>query len=333
MRRRLPFAAFTVVVVLATALTLGCRVGSSVPASAAGSATQPVPESEAVGRYTLALSIVDVTGTVVATSNGFPVWRQGIAGRMTNDELDLDLTAALVSGRNTASVRVVPALGWSGDRLDAAPVRFGIEVYRAGGEWVDGASSSLAETEAQFQAYVSSLRSRWSAPGGAALDSARAWTRAHPFEASVSFERRAGDGAPSFDGVFRDARVIVGTPADSARLRAYAARLYDLTAARDTAALWEAFEGKYADELVWWGGAEAVGADSASSMAGARGRLVFERAVPFEAATVGLRSWSGGRVWELYRDGARGLLEPQDRSTWQTVYVGEDPDGRLRVVR
>ena len=336
MRRPASFVALAAVLAAAA----GCWSGSSGPASAAGPAPQTVAESAAGGRYTLALSVADVTGTVVAASNGFPVWRQGVAGRMTDDDLDLDLTPALVSGRNTASVRVVPVLGRSGDRLGAAPVRFGIEVYRAGGEWVEGTSVSAAETEAQFEAYLAGLRSRWSAwssSGGAALDSARAWARAHPFEVSVAFERPGGgrpaDGAPSFDGVFRGAPVIAGTAADSARLRAYAARLYALTADRDTAALWEAFEGRYADEFVWWGGEAAVGADSAASMAGARGRLVFGRAVPFEAADVRLRSWSGGRVWEVYRDGARGLLEPEDRSTWQAVYVGEGPDGALRVVR
>ena len=172
---------------------------------------------------------------------------------------------------------------------------------------------------------------------GPALDSARAWARAHPVVVATSFVRPGGsrpsDGGPAFDGVFRRAPVIRGAAADSARLRRYAVHLGRLMAEADTAALWEAFEPAYADAFAAAGGADGVGQDSASFMAGTRSRVVMSRAVTFEAEDVRLRSWSGGRVWELYRDGADGLFQGLERGPFREVYVGEGADGRLRVVR
>ena len=166
--------------------------------------------------------------------------------------------------------------------------------------------------------------------GGAALDSAQAWVRAHPFEVSVSFERPVGaaaDGQPSFDAVFRDARVIAGTPADSARLRAYAARLYDLTADRDTAALMVELAPSIAGRRLYSG----TPLDSAAFYDRNRGAVVHADPAPFAGAEVELRSWVGGRVWELARSGWQALLLGAD-GLERAVYVGE-VDGELRVVR
>ena len=176
---------------------------------------------------------------------------------------------------------------------------------------------------------------------GPALDSARTWARANPVVVETSFVRPGGaapsDGAPAFDAVFRDARVIAGTPADSARLRAYAVRLRDLSAAHDTAAVFDAFRHSLTDAFVAAGGARAVVEDSASFMESTRARIVMDDVVPFEADEVGLRSWAGGRVWELYRAESK---DPLLVTPWagagrlaRAVFVGERADGELRVVR
>ena len=165
-----------------------------------------------------------------------------------------------------------------------------------------------------------------------------AWTRANPVRVETSFARPGGaaDGAPSFDAVFRDAPAIAGTPADSARLRAYAVRLRDLTAARDGAALYDELAPSVADRLEL-AGRPVPPLDSLR--AGWEGEAAAEAfpfsgdLTPFEAGDVQLRSWVGGRVWELYRDGADGLLQRAGRGTFMSVYVGEGPGGELRVVR
>ena len=301
-------------------------------------AAEPV-WADSTGEYIVGGTLAEVYGAERVLVNGFPLHITTGPGSMIapGTGLGTPMTPALVSGRNEAAVEVVPAVFGSAAGLEVGPVRFQMWVEAPDGSVVPGTERGLAHVDSVVTAWGADLAARWGRWGPAALDSARTWAQGHPVRVAVSFERPGGarptDGAPSFDGVFREAPVIRGTPADSARLRAYAAELGALMARRDTAALWAAFEGRYADEFVWWGGAEAVGEDSAAAVAGARGRLVFERPVPFGAADVRLRSWSGGRVWEAYRDGARGLLEPGDRSTWQPVYVGEGPDGRLRVVR
>ena len=358
--------------VLAVALALvgGCQTGAT------GAGPDAAQRDQETGRYTLAFDVDDVSGSFVVTANGFPLRRDGVMARSTGDELSVDLTPALVSGRNTAAVEVVPILarrGPGGRRLDAAPVRFSVEVFRGGaggGAWVAGTAVPADSVAARFAAYVAGLEGRWAGwlaaedsayaadPSaraarraalsdgdryygwGPALDSARAWAWAHPFRVATSFVRPGGaaDGAPAFDGLLRDGPVIAGTPADSARLRAYAARLRDLAAAGDGAA--------YYDELAPAAAANAAllgvavpPADSLRAAWDARaaeGRFPFvDDLVPFRAADVRLRSWAGGRVWELYR----GAGDPLLASAWRGAerrqsgaFVAE-VDGRLRVVR
>ena len=136
--------------------------------------------------------------------------------------------------------------------------------------------------------------------------------------------------------MFRDAPVIAGTPADSARLRAYGARLLALASGRtaeDGASYYDEMAPSVADWTLLYG-KTAIPSDSlrrrwaANAVSGKRGALV-----PFGTPDVRLRSWAGGRVWELYRDGEERLLSDLDGGGGPApVFVGE-VDGRLRVVR
>ena len=320
-----------------------------------------VPEEYAVDG-----EVVDLSGRLTILANGFPVHKDGIYGTLrAGTSLRKRLTPALVSGENVAAYEVVPFLSRTADGVSARPVRFTMWVEAPDGSEVEGTRRGVAASDSAFARWERALGGRWAEwaaaedsvlaarPGlltaladsvasdphagaygvGPALDSARAWAAANPVVVETHFVRSGAptDIQPSFDAVFREAPVIAGTARDSSRLRAYAVRLRDLTADRDTAALWASFAPKYADEFAWWGGADGVGEDSASFLAGTRSRVVVGDLVPFEAADVRLRSWAGGRVWELYRDGADGLLA-RPSGMFREVYVGE-VDGELRVVR
>ena len=308
---------------------------------------------------------VDLAGQLTILANGFPVHRDGVYGmRQAGASLKKRLTPALVSGRNTAAYAVVPFLSRTAKGVAATPVRFRVWVEAPDGSVVPGTERGVAVSDSAFAAWEAELRRRW--PGwlaaedsalaadpaladslarlvasdpeaavvgrGPALRAAWAWAQANPVRVETSFVRAGGagrpsGGAPSFDAVLRDAPVIGGTPADSARLRAYAVRLRDLTAARDTAALVVEFAPSV-DARYRQSGA----ADSAAFYERNRQALVLDDPAPFGAEDVGLRSWSGGRVWELTRPGARPLLSGPGGAV-RAVYVGEGPDGALRVVR
>ena len=364
-----PVVALAVSLALVALLT-GCRAESVGAADGAGPAVDPG------GRYMLLFSVDDVSGAFAVKANGFPLNRDPVLARSTDDELAVELTPALVSGLNAASVEVVPILartGPDGRGLTAAPVRFGLEVFRGadddgtGGAWLDETAVTADSTAALFEAYVSALRVRWAgwvasedslfavdpsvraryeralddvdrAYGwGPALDSARAWVVRHPFEVATRFVRPGGagrpsDGAPSFDAVFRDAPVIAGTPADSAALRAYAVRLRDLVAAGDGAALYDEFAPALRDNGALHGLPPLPDDTLRARWAAGPSGWAGGHPAPLAPSEVGLRSWAGGRVWELYRPGADGLLQGRDGGPYTEVYVGE-VDGALRVVR
>ena len=90
--------------VLAVALALvgGCQTGAT------GAGPDAAQRDQETGRYTLAFDVDDVSGSFVVTANGFPLRRDGVMARSTGDELSVDLTPALVSGRNTAAVEAAP---------------------------------------------------------------------------------------------------------------------------------------------------------------------------------------------------------------------------------
>ena len=309
---------------------------------------------------------VDLAGQLTILANGFPVHQDGVYGmRQAGASLKKRLTPALVSGRNEAAYSVVPFLSRSSAGVAATPVRFTMWVEAPDGSVVPGTARGVAASDSASAAFERGLRARWAGwaraedsllaarPGllraladsvgsdphasaygaGPALDSARAWAARNPVVVRTSFVRSGGaertpDGQPSFDAVFRDAPVIGGAAADSARLRAYAVRLGALQLARDTAAAFAEFEPAFAARFAVGGGAAAIGMDSTALMARLRDQSIVAGPgeVPVTPAEVGLRSWAGGRVWELYRGAGDPLLDNL------RVYVGE-VGGALRVVR
>ena len=300
-------------------------------------ATRPEASSETAspGEYTVGGSLDAVHGAVRVLVNGFPPVRlptDGVIARYApGTGLDTYATPALVSGRNGVAVEVVPALygSPSGPRVD--PVRFRVWVEAPDGSVVPGTRRSAAHVDSVVAAWTADLRDRWAGWGPAALDSARAWAAAHPVRVEAGFVRPGGpsptDGQPSFDAVFRDAAAIPGTAADSARLRAYAARLLRLNADRDTAALMSEFGPSVSARFRYSG----TPLDSAAFYARNRRAIVHADPAPLGPDGPGLRSWSGGRVWELAGPGGQALIRGAG-GIERAVYVGL-VGGELRVVR
>ncbi len=292
------------------------------------------------GEYAVGGVRDDVIGDVRMLANGLPVWKGYgfIAQNALGGSLGTTLTPALVSGENTAAVEVVPAVSEAGTGPAVGPVRLRLWVCAPDGAVVPGTERSAAHVDSVVAAWTAELESRWAAWGAAAADSARAWAEAHPVRVETSFTRPAGadgrpaDGEPAFDAVVREAPVIGGTPADSARLRAYAVELLRMSVERDTVALWRAFEPAISDNWEVLGGVFGAGMSWDDYEVGNREAVVFEQPTPFDASDVQLQSWAGGRVWELYRNEAGGLIQNEGRGLYQEIYVGE-VDGELRVVR
>ena len=337
-RRLLPLAAS---LAASLAVTLAVALAGCTDASQAGPPSAAGLDAAGTGEYRVDLHVDDVAGRWLVTANGFPVWdRSGQAATTVGNRIDPDLTHALVGRANEVRVEVWPRLRWTPEGPAASATSIRGEVVEVGlgddgSEVLVSVAGTSFDVDASRPAWERELRGRWerwrsSVGASAARDSAGAWAARNPVSAVVGFDNARG---PDFSAVFREAPVLGRTAADSARLRDYAVHLGRLQADRDTAALWDAFEAKYADEYARWGGA----GDSASVMAGARSRVVMDSVATFRSNDVELRSWSGGRVWELYRPGAVGLLQEHDgwpyQGPYQEVYVGEGPDGKLRVVR
>ena len=224
-----------------------------------------------------------------------------------------------------------------------ALVRWEAEIQRRWARWLAAEDSAYAAGSPAGP----SAGAEWD-EFGPALHAAWRWARDHPFEVATSWERAVGpdgrpaDGGPAFDGLLRDGPVIRGTAADSARMRDYAVRLLAL-AVEDPAAFWSELAPAVRDgvEQVRPGAGPAARDSVVSVRVGAAEPWVG--LVPFTASDVALRSWAGGRVWELYVPGQEGLLmsrrPPPDRPGvygTSTVYLGAFVglvDGELRVVR
>ena len=364
---------------LTAALVWLAAVGSPlVGCGPGGAAAQDDPaRGDSTGQYVVGGVFDDVTGAVTTLVNGLPVGgRLGfMAALAPGTGVDTYMTPALVSGRNTASVEVVPFLTRAGGSVAPLPVRLRLWVEAPDGSVVAGTERGAAHVDSVVAAWTRELRSRWAGwmraedsvfaarPGllealvdsaesgarsaaygvGPALDSARAWAARNPVRVATAFARPGGggDGQPAFDAVVRDAPVIRGTAADSTRLRAFAVEFRDRVVARDTS-LRAVVRPSTLDAFAATG--EPAPADAAVAQAWATAAeegtgwfMWGPGALAFGASDVGLRSWAGGRVWELYRlPGGGPLFEEQTdpaASVFQEVYVGEGPDGELRVVR
>ena len=356
-------ALLTALLAVVAVLPAGCERAGASPGGASA--------ADSTGEYSVRFESDGFAGSYVLTANGFPVERPPftISARL-GQEFAAFLTPALVSGPNTAAVEVTPFLQRSGDRVEAGPVRLRLWVEGPDGAAVPGTEASADSAFAAFEAALRSRWPRWRAAedsalaadparaaaladsaasdprasaygAGLALDSARAWAARHPVVVETAWARPGGaepsDGEPWFDDVFREAAVIGGTARDSAALRAYAVRLRDLVADRDGAALYDEFAPALVDYAAL-AGEPAAPPDSARAgwvRDAAEGAWLFgagDDLPDYTASDVKLRPWAGGRVWELYRDGADGLLQRRSGGTYTEVYVAE-VDGALRVVR
>jgi hypothetical protein len=320
-------------------LTLALAALALVALGASCGDAAPPPASVYDGDLRADLHVERVAGRWLVTLNGFPVWdRTDEPASTVNNWIDPDLNQALVSEGNELRVEVWPRLSWTagGPAAGASSIRGSVVEVGAGP--VAGTAFDLGTARPEWERALRAGWERWRRAGGAdaARDSVRAWAEANPVAVSVAFDVRAG--APSFDAVFRAAPVIAGTPADSARLRAYAVRLRDLLDDADAEGVYREIGPSISDSV---GTYQVTMEGTRESDLNDIRREWTRFRTDFAAADVGLRSWAGGRVWELYRDdgvaGALGkralLLRGDDRlETWLRVYVGE-VDGALRVVR
>jgi hypothetical protein len=283
------------------------------------------------------------------------VEREPVNVTMTNQEIGAKLNAALIGEGNTASVIVEPYLQRSGDQLVVGNVELEAWVSR---EAKDGTNVPIyelsgrgkekgitrAEVDSAYQGWKKRALKQWdgylkrekqwlgksndsssavASKGGSALDSIEAWSDRNPLEVSTTFDNEAG---PDFSRIFEEAPRLPDTPATRERLRDYAMRLRDLMAQKDTAGLVKEFrpEMRYSYQ---------IGAHDASSfeeyVSTYQKHYVLEGAeeeLDFSRTDVKLRPWVGGRVWQLRRKDAEGLLRRIE------VYVAE-LEGDLRVVR
>jgi hypothetical protein len=140
---------------------------------------------------------------------------------------------------------------------------------------------------------------------------------------STTFDNKRG---PDFSRIFEEAPVLEDTPATRERLRDYAMRLRDLMAEKDTAGLVKEFrpEMRYSYQI------GAHDADSFEEYVSTyQKHYVLEGAeeeLNFSRTDVRLQPWVDGRVWQLRRKDAEGLLRRIE------VYVAE-LEGDLQVVR
>ena len=373
------------VLALATLVALaGCRADGAGRAPEPGPVTyldgRPGPH------YDLVVDVDRVRGLMTVTSNGLPVWREPRFVGVADNQLVDRLGPGLVSGRNVAAFRVQPQLRRGGPdgasgygrSLVVPDQRFALGVWSAdepdgaGGGYVRGTRVEADSVSAAFGRWEAEIQRRWPrwlaaedsvlAAGGSggeerdefgpALRAAWAWAAAHPFEVATSWNRSPGpggapaDGGPAFDRLLRAGPVIGGTAADSARLRAYAARLLALERAGDRAALADEYRPAFEHGVdAQFPQADGPTRDSLLADAAALDRDIVDLsgADPFAESDVALRSWAGGRVWELYRPGQPALLRadappPEDPGALGLAYIARgayvaEVGGRLRVVR
>jgi len=281
-------------------------------------------------------------GAMTTTVNGFPIDHFPM-GRYTSDTICPRMETALIGDGNTMVARIAPYLSTRGSKLHLGTVDVQLHARRMGKgpalPPLSKAKRTNDEIRETYRTWGNALLPVWrdylerqqadraANPDRApwALDSMRAYVRQHPLVISMRFENRYG---PDFSGLFEEAPIIEGTPADTARLTRYALHLRDLMAAKDTAALYEefriAFEDSYTSSVP-----KPTKEGRRDHLASNREHIVLSGLVDeldFDERRVRARKWAGGRVWELYRRPDQPLLRNLP------VYVAE-VDGSLKVVR
>jgi hypothetical protein len=144
---------------------------------------------------------------------------------------------------------------------------------------------------------------------------------------STTFDNEVG---PDFSRIFEEAPKLKDTSGTRKRLKDYAMHLLDLMAAKDTSALFEEFRPSVMGRF------RMRHFDSKSEyMAKNWKAMILEDAIlDFGRSDVALRPWSGGRVWELWREDSenQAFFETPSGYGMGELYVAE-LGGELKVVR
>ena len=297
--------------------------------------------SEGFVEYWHEVDVQDVHGQIIVLLNGFPVYETGF-GMKSHDHIDLPMNTALVGEGNRYALRVEPWMSRSEKHLSIGEAE--AWVSRNEETEVEGSRISGSVVDSTYEEWREKARKQWEEyrewekewlkenPGrkdsitwkeGGALDSMRAWASRNPLTVTTTFDNEAG---PDFSRVFEEAPVLEDTPATRNRLKDYAMHLRDLMAEKDTSALVEEFRPSI-EYSYQQGKREGESLEEFISMY--REKLVLEGAekeLDFSREEVRLHQWSEGRVWQLRRADAEGLLRRIK------VYVAE-LDGELKVVR
>jgi len=299
-------------------------------------------------RHELKVHWIDINASYVITINGFPALQEYVQARSVDNEFDVQLNAGLIGKGNETEIRLEPLLTRSGEQLSIGTIELEAQVLGPDRNPIAGAEITKVQVDSAYEAWSNRARKQWSeyleweeqwleenpdisgtvtARDGGALDSMRQWAARNRLTVRATFDNEAG---PDFSRIFEEVPVIVGTPADSARLRDYAMHLRDLMAEKDTSGLFEEFRPAIEDRF------EIQNFESRSDyMTENREAVILEDAIlDFGRKDVALRKWAGGRVWELWRKKSenQAFFERPSGYGMGELYVAE-LDGELRVVR
>jgi hypothetical protein len=298
--------------------------------------TSEVQDSTEKGKfYDLFFRIEDVSSRHVVTVNGFPVEEQNVMSRATHDQYGIDLNTALIGDGNEVQVRMIPYLEPSGEGLDVGTIEYTAEVQSSttwethGGVPVEGAEIIASEVDTAYKAWKKRAEEQWteyrSTVQKGAADSMRAWASRHPMTVSTTFDNKRG---PDFSRVFEEAPRLPDTPATRERLRDYAMRLRDLMAEKDTTALYKEAQPLFTDRDT----GEPASRERILEIIGSNW-FARDWQLDFTREEVGLRRWSGGRVWELYqKESGEEFFVGENGTSVLDIYVAEI-GGDLTVVR
>ena len=267
-----------------------------------------------------------VGGKLVITLNGLPVEQS--TGIMNYSKRRAPLNTALIGEGNQLKMHSEPLLVGGGSNGLRIGEHEGLRgVVRCNEQPIPGAKISFSRIDSVYNEWSEQARRKWetyrSTVERGALDSMRAWASRHPMTVSTTFDNKRG---PDFSRIFEEAPVLEDTPATRERLRDYAMRLRDLMAEKDTAGLVKEFrpQMRYSYQI------GAHDADSFEEYVSTyQKHYVLEGAeeeLNFSRTDVRLQPWVDGRVWQLRRKDAEGLLRRIE------VYVAE-LEGDLQVVR
>jgi hypothetical protein len=272
----------------------------------------------------------DVAGLTEVLINGFPVNRSG--GSITdNPVVPHDLNTALIGEGNELTIRVEPRILLVGDGLTISTVKVYGTVTRdyEGKHPVPGAKITEAEIDSVYERWSERAQKKWkdyrTTVEQGALDSIRAWAERNPLTVTTTFDNEAG---PDFSKIFEEAPRLPDTPATRERLRDYAMRLRDLMAEKDTTALYKEAQPLFTDRDT----GEPASRERILEIIGSNW-FARDWQLDFTREEVGLRRWSGGRVWELYqKESGEEFFVGENGTSVLDIYVAEI-GGDLTVVR